>query len=261
MTAATPTPVFVNCRDRLECLRALLDWLERAGYDEIYLIDNDSRYEPLLEFYERSPHKIIYLGRNVGRLSLFVIDELKRLCEGRRFIYTDPDVVPIEGCPLDILLRLTDLLDRYPEVDKVGLGLKIDDIPQCYDHRKRVLKIERPFWKVEVEPGVFRAPIDTTFALYRRGTTEFSLKALRTGHPYLARHLTWYADSQNPTAEERFYNERVSHDTPDSPMTSGWSGGSLHPELIWRTSPHLALQRLRSRVLLRTRLRSLLHRR
>jgi hypothetical protein len=92
MTPDAP-PVFINCRDRLTCLKVLLDWLERVGCDEIYLIDNDSRYEPLLEFFESSPHKVIYLRRNVGRLSLFVVAELQNLIRGGSFVFTDPNVV------------------------------------------------------------------------------------------------------------------------------------------------------------------------
>jgi hypothetical protein len=51
MGSPTSTPIFVNCRDRLESLLALLDFLERAGQEQIYLLDNDSTYPPLLEYY------------------------------------------------------------------------------------------------------------------------------------------------------------------------------------------------------------------
>ena len=59
-------PVFINCRDRLTPLAQLVDWLERAGQEEIYLIDNDSAYEPLLAWYERTPHAVIRLDERVG---------------------------------------------------------------------------------------------------------------------------------------------------------------------------------------------------
>ena len=39
-------PIFINCRDRLEPLVALLDYLEHANHDEIYVLDNDSKYPP-----------------------------------------------------------------------------------------------------------------------------------------------------------------------------------------------------------------------
>ena len=260
MTSSEIPPVFINCRDRLACVQALLAWLEQAGCREIYLIDNDSRYEPLLDYYQRSPHQVIYLGRNVGRLSFFAIDELQQLARGRSFVYTDPDVVPIAECPADAFSYWADLLARYPEIDKAGPGLKIDDLPRSYAHRSRVPRWENQFWKHEVEPGVFRAPIDTTFALYRPGTVTFSFAALRTGHPYVARHLAWYANSRHPSADDQFYDGRLSRGTPDSPDTSYWSGKSLHPFLVEKTSSWVELRRLRALAALRTRFGGMLQR-
>ena len=58
-------PVFIVCRDRFTCLVGLLDWLESVGQaDEIYLLDNDSSYAPLLEFYEQTRHTVIRTGGN-----------------------------------------------------------------------------------------------------------------------------------------------------------------------------------------------------
>ena len=64
-------PVFINCRDRLAPLRDLIAWLERAGCDEIYLLDNDSAFEPLLDYYRETPHTVIRLGENVGKWALW----------------------------------------------------------------------------------------------------------------------------------------------------------------------------------------------
>ena len=33
--------------------------------------------------------------------------------------------------------------------------------------------------------------------------------SIRTGSPYMARHLTWYDDYNNPTEETLYYNEHV----------------------------------------------------
>jgi hypothetical protein len=204
----------------------------------------------LLAFYEQCPHEVIYLGRNVGpRRSLFHIESLESRLRGRDFVYTDPDVVPIAECPLDAVDRFFELLARYPAVSKVGFGLKIDDIPRTYRHRRAVLKWEAQFWKEEAEPGVFSAGIDTTFALYRHGLETFSFDALRTGWPYLARHLTWYADSAHPSDEELFYQRR---DVPENGGRgwSHWSGVALpddyRAQLSWRSD----VRRLRGRLAL-----------
>ena len=58
-------PIFIICRDRYTCTLDLINWLEKTGQENIYLIDNDSRYEPLLEYYRVTPH--IVTGKQIGR--------------------------------------------------------------------------------------------------------------------------------------------------------------------------------------------------
>jgi len=131
-----------------------------------------------------------------------------RLGRKSLFVVTDPDVVPDELCPSTALEHFASLLERHPEIDKVGFGLRIDDLPSTYAHRAHVIAWESQFWTTEVEPGVYAAPIDTTFALYRPGFGHSNNRALRTGAPFVARHTPWYLDSDNPTYEQTWY---VSH--------------------------------------------------
>ena len=72
-----------------------------------------------------------------------------------------------------------------------------------------------------IEPGLFRADVDTTFALNRARTPGFEGLAARTGWPYVARHLPWYADSANPTDEARYYRSHT-----DAGVNS-WDGDVL----------------------------------
>lgn len=236
--------MFVLCRDRVESLRELVDWLERTGFEQIHLLDNDSAYEPLLDYYRHSPHDVVRLGRNVGKNALWTDRRFKRLVGRRRFVYTDPDVVPVEECPQDVVRRFDELLDRHGDVTKVGFGLVIDDLPDHYRFRPEVVEWESQFWEPSrvVEPGVFRAPIDTTFALYRSWSSGVPpIDALRTGPPYVARHVTWYIDSESPPDEETFYADRLARATPESVGTSTWSGDELPSGLI------NSIERLRSK--------------
>ena len=50
-------PIFINSRDRLICLQRLIDWLQNAGYRNIYILDNDSTYPKLLNYYLKSRGK------------------------------------------------------------------------------------------------------------------------------------------------------------------------------------------------------------
>jgi len=171
--------------------------LAAAGHERIILLDNASTYPPLLEWYKRDcPHTVVRLGRNLGKLALWKAG----LEPSEPFVYTDPDVVPTEDCPPDLVERLAHLLARHP-VPKVGPGLFLDDVPPSL----RSLSWERgpQINGREIEPGARLSLIDTTFALYRPGI-RFNLEAIRTDHPYQARHLSWYRE-KNPTDEDRFY--------------------------------------------------------
>ena len=201
-------PVFVNCRDRLTPLRALVDWLERAGCEEIYLLDNDSAYEPLLEWYEQTPHTVVRLGHNYRKRALWSAPGAFELTRNRRFVYTDPDIVPVEECPLDAIERFSTLLDRFPGVNKAGFGLKLDDIPDHYRHKQAVLLWEGQAWQLPAGDGAYLAAIDSTFALYREGAGIRPADAIRTGPPYLARHTDWYLDLDDLSDEDAFYRAR-----------------------------------------------------
>ena len=217
-----PIPVFLIVRDRLTPLVELVEWLERAECEEIWLIDNDSTYPPLLEYTACTPHEVVRTGRNLGHRSPWLAGAVQRHAHGRRFVVSDPDVVPDSGCPLDAVRHFGKLLDRYPEIDKVGFGLLIDDLPDHYPLASSVRAWEEPFWRDEVEPGVFRAGIDTTFALYRQlDRRHVDANALRTGPPYVARHMPWYIDPEDLNDEDRWYREHADR------ATSNWDRTEL----------------------------------
>lgn len=197
-------PTIIICRDVLADLRRLVDWLERAGHQELILLDNASTYPPLLTYLRDSPHRVIRLDANTGHEAPWSCGLVSAL-GGRPFVVSDPDVLPDESCPHDAVERFQELLQRFPAFDQVGFGLHIDDLPEHYPHRDAVVRWERPFWVDEVEPGAFAAHIDTTFALYRPGTGYKVTEALRTGPPYTARHLPWYRDPRHPDAETDYY--------------------------------------------------------
>src|SRR5437588_3493393 len=194
MLPSVPTtyPVFINCRDRLAPLRTLVEWLEQAGSTEVYLLDNDSAYEPLLDYYRQTPHTVVRLGRNWGKNALWMAPGVFDLTRNRRFVYTDPDIVPVEECPSDAVDRFSELLDRYLRVNKAGFGIAMDDIPASYRHREAALNWERRMWEWPIETGAYFAPHDTMFALYRAGAPRVPQDAVRTGRPYLARHTAYY---------------------------------------------------------------------
>jgi hypothetical protein len=198
-------PIIINCFNRLNCLEILINRLTQDGYTNIHLLDNNSTYPPLLEYYKHTPYPVYRLDRNIGFLALWNCEVWNKF-KNKYYVYTDPDVVPADGCPDDYLHKFYLHLRKNPQLDKVGFSLQIDNLPDHYDKKEAVLKIESPFWKKPINPELYNASIDTTFALYRPGIKGgFWLRAGRTAPPYSALHLPWYQNSQQPDEETLYY--------------------------------------------------------
>lgn len=205
-------PIFINARDRLGVMKKLIDWLLDAGYRKLIVLDNDSTYPPLSEYYaalERDRRvKIIRLGKNLGYKALWLSNILERLKISTPYVYTDPDVLPIERCPKDFLKRLMKLLDGNHELRKVGLGLIYDDI--TFFDRTRIQQFEATLYDgSRVGDEIYFAQVDTTFALYanvRHYNLRFSLRTLGDLQIY---HLPWYFDYDNLPDDEKYYIEHA----------------------------------------------------
>jgi len=195
-------PIYVNVRDRVTPLRALVAWLERAGHQRIVLLDNASTYEPCVEYLKATPHDVVCLGANLGSQALWRAG----LQPNGWYVYTDPDVLPTPLCPLEAVAHLRDVLDRHSGYSKAGLGLYLDDVPETMPslwwERRLLTPHPDDSWPGELEPGVYGSLIDTTFALYRPGM-GFTYRAIRCGAPYQARHASWYVTE--PGEEDRYY--------------------------------------------------------
>jgi hypothetical protein len=99
---------------------------------------------------------------------------------------------------LDPLLRLLSYLERAGH----------DEI-YSYTFKSDVIVWESQFWERPLAPRLFDAPIDTTFALYRHAAPHNVEMSVRTGYPYVARHLPWYVDDRYLPEDEAFYRERA----------------------------------------------------
>jgi hypothetical protein len=210
-------PIVINSRDRYSCLERLVGWLHSAGYLNIAILDNQSTYPPLLEYLRSIEGEILVYRspRNLGPRALWS-SGLISVVHDAPFVYTDPDVIPVEDCPSDAVLTLSVLLGMHRHASKAGLGIKIDDIPDTYEQKSAVQAWEAQFWQKPLRGNCYDAMVDTTFALYRPGSWH-QLGAVRTGSPYLVRHLPWYADSASSTPEDQYYAEHA------LPEMSSWS--------------------------------------
>lgn len=204
-------PVFIVNRNRHEAMVRLIDWLRAGGTRKIVILDNASTYPPLLQYYDALPAgvNVLRLPQNHGPYVLWQ----QRVHEvlDTPYVLTDSDIVPADFCPADLVGKLYETLQRYPDASKVGPALRIDNLPDGYADADTVRKWESQFWEHPVAPGVFAAPIDTTFALYP-AKADFSIddRALRLGRPYVVEHTPWYAVEGRLSGEEQYYRDHAS---------------------------------------------------
>lgn len=207
-------PIFIISFNRLTYLKTLIDRLKEMGYSNINIIDNDSSYQPLLDYYGTVDCKVFRMADNYGHMVFWDCDEFKEYRDDL-YIVTDPDIIPDEKCPNDFAEVFYGYLKKYPRAKKVGFSLKIDDIPEDAPLYRDVVEWEQQFNTYKIPfTNAFAADIDTTLALYIPDKIDASrrfLTAIRTGAPYQARHLPWYQKKDEVTEEQMYYAEQRSN--------------------------------------------------
>lgn len=222
-------PIVINNYNRLTSLKKLVEGLEVRGYTNIHIIDNASTYTPLLEYYAGIRYPVYFLHKNVGHLAVWETGLYKMFTDSY-FAYTDSDLEIFEDCPDDFMEKFIKLLKKHPTALKAGFSLKIDDIPDSYSNKRSVIDWESQFWKKKIDGGfAYKAPIDTTFAVYKPyfighfiRLRDFKKCYIRTAPPYCVRHLPWYVDSANLSEEEAYYSAHLR-------TVTHWSGKAANP--------------------------------
>lgn len=212
---AKTIPIVINNFNRLSCTKKLIDYLQSKDYNNIYVIDNNSTYEPLLEYYDKEKINVLFLSENVGYLSLFKTKAKEMFCH-QYYVYTDPDVLPVDECPDDFLEHFKNTLNKHKDIMKVGFSLKIDDLPNHNPLKENIINHESQFWAKNriISDGIYKSAIDTTFALYKPNVVGgWWVPSIRVAEPYTARHLPWYDDPNNLTEEDVYYKNSVTQST------------------------------------------------
>lgn len=200
-------PIIINNRNRVTYLSRLINSLENRGYRNINIIDNNSDYPPLLDYYKNTKYKIYSLNYNGGFCALWDSGIFDRYFKNIFYVYTDSDMELAEDCPDNFLSFMLFNLWRHKKVDKIGLSININDLPDNYNKKSDVINHESQYWENEFDKNLFDAYVDTTFALYRQnkfGPTGY-IKALRLKPPYSIKHLPWYENSDQQNKENIYY--------------------------------------------------------
>jgi len=224
-------PIVILNKDRLPPLIDLVNSLQKRNYNNIIIIDNESTYEPLLEWYTQTNVEVFM--NNVPE-TLFDNSTLYRLVEMKHprfaditkghYIYTDSDVVPIDENPENFIQDMIDVCDEF-QVRKVGLGIKIDDLPQNNSWQtKTAIEIESKFLQKKIAHEKFElyyAPVDTSFAVYAPYSPAlWSDDCIRMGGNHMARHYPFYYDINNLPMDELHYIKTLKPNR--GPVVSMW---------------------------------------
>lgn len=206
-------PIIIINFNQLFYLKQLVDFLIHRGFKNIVIVDNNSSYPPLLEYYKEieSIVKIESMDHNYGHMVFFENKELLNKYAKGFYVVTDADIVPNQNLPDNFLKKLiSHLIKNWNIITKVGFALSIDDIPDVNTQKEKILKWEKEFWRKKIDENIYDAFIDTTFALYKPGypvryDDNMFYKAHRLAGDYTAKHGGWYINQNELNKEQEFY--------------------------------------------------------
>lgn len=195
-------PVIINNRNLFTWPKAMVERIkEYDGVGEIIIVDNDSTYPPLLEWYATNPCRIERLNKNIGVAAPWISEVVSGL-KGVPYIVTDPDL-GLEGTPNDTLSYLLDKLNSL-QLDKVGLGLDWQRVESKSPYYKRLHLYEKDRWeKSPKKDGIaLEVQIDTTFSINRHPV--YFIGGSSATFPYVARHYPWEFSLEEARNNEEF---------------------------------------------------------
>ena len=194
-------PVIINNRDLLTWPKAMVSKLKTLdNVGEIFIVDNGSTYQPLLDWYETKPCTLIKVD-NLGHSAPWKCGLVEKL--NGLYVVSDPDL-DLKDLPSDTLTYLSKKLNNNQSLGKVGLKLDWESVPQNSSFYKIVYPYETKRWKTSkiVDEVYTDIHVDTTFALYKY--KHYFIGGGSVNSPYVARHLPWDFTEQSRLENKEF---------------------------------------------------------
>jgi hypothetical protein len=219
------TPIVILNRDRLFPLIDQVNVLLSKGYTNITIIDNQSTYKPLIDWYIESKLDVFYNDITENSCHAFrdlvLIGHPKFLeITSKWYVFNDSDIIPLQSVPDDFIDDLIVYAKRHNKT-KVGMSIKIDDLDLTYPLNAWVHSYESTYWTNAIIDGdveLYPHPIDTTFAVHAPGTVPtWSNDTLRVGIPYIVSHAPFYYNPEALPDDEKYYLEHMNK------QSSNWS--------------------------------------
>lgn len=219
-------PVIICVFNQYTYLKNLISKLNQNGFFNIYVLDQKSTYQPLINYLKDNNGKnftVFYESMNYGPHNFFV-ERKYQVFSGMPFLYTDPDIDFNYLAP-NFLTKFFELSNLY-KVFKVGSALYIPKDSEIkpgislfgnQGNKISVENHERQFWVSEIQTGVYNSPIDTTlhvfFPEYYKEEQPL-ITGLRVGlDGFVIKHLPWHKDDPMPEDELNFYLQEAKHNS------------------------------------------------
>ncbi len=223
-------PLIIPCFNQLTYLKNLINWW-RFYHPEnpIYIVDNRSTYQPLLDFYKKGLDENTKL--HIYSENTFIPnmrDFIDRFINGKYeyYVISDPDIMPHPATPANFLEIWKNYIENK-NFHRVGFNLIIKDLPLWLNEREMIIHNESELIKGKevVAYGGFtgyKAPIDTTFCLYKssNGGWQSPMPGKDWGNClriFEAYHLSWYQDPDYVNEEMDFYYKNCKYRVPGEP--------------------------------------------
>jgi glycosyltransferase involved in cell wall biosynthesis len=223
-------PIVINSYNQPAYLRRMVVQLVDRGYENLLILDQASTYPPLLEMLETLERRftVLRMARNNGPHWLFTSGFCAKLPV--HFVYTDADLQFSDALgPLFI----DEMLEVCMELSACKLGMALDvsrpDAMRNFNinisgKSYTLVEWEKQFWtrRMTMKGGheVYRAPVDTTFAIYNRTVFDAYLRrfyetkvfdcmsvpnSFRIAGDFTCVHLPWMKDTLTSREEEEYY--------------------------------------------------------
>jgi len=220
-------PIFVFTRDRITSLQeALESYKNFTSSYEIIILDHFSTYPPMLTYLTELNSTIGVQVHALKKPNWFhalqesadIIEEyLVANSDVQFYVFTDSDISMFRSAP-DTLLYFAGVLNSCKQINVIGPQLQISDIPDSYSDKAKVMHghgVRQHFWHTVPNMATWNRvgynlaihPIDTTFAMRRRGYRfgRLQMPAIRAYAPYSAVHIDWYYNSSSLPADKIWY--------------------------------------------------------
>lgn len=225
-------PIIILNYNQLAYLKNLIWWWKwYYPKNPIYIVDSNSDYEPLLEYYENNKVEFQTIYHKKNMLWENLATTVKQM-EYDYYFIAPADMMPHPNTPPNFLEIMQYCIDEVG-YHHVGFTLNVHDLPHFIENEEEILDNENRFSEVPVTIEhkesswpAYKAPVDATLALYKKSDgwshpmePEKWDNSLRI---FEAFHLPWYQHPDYVNEEmDNYY--KTCKKNKENKVSEGWN--------------------------------------